>query len=81
MSSYNSECYVALRSFTVILNKYLYIFQVYYYLLKVYLQPPEPTVLGLTAFKDGIKPKPNIPAALKIMEEHAGCLDTTRVCL
>ncbi|XP_060583141.1 vam6/Vps39-like protein [Ruditapes philippinarum] len=51
---------------------------VYYYLLKVYLQPPEPSSLGLTAFKDGIKPEPNLPAALKIMEQHAGCLDTTR---
>ncbi|XP_052769246.1 vam6/Vps39-like protein [Mya arenaria] len=51
---------------------------VYYYLLKVYLEPPDHSVLGLPAFKDGQKPKPNIEEALRIMEEHAGCIDTTR---
>lgn len=52
---------------------------VYYNLLKVYLQPPEPSVLGLTSYKDGqAKPQANIPEALRIMEEHAACLDTTK---
>ncbi|WAR19470.1 VPS39-like protein [Mya arenaria] len=44
----------------------------------VYLEPPDHSVLGLPAFKDGQKPKPNIEEALRIMEEHAGCIDTTR---
>lgn len=51
---------------------------VYFYLLKVYLQPPDPPTLGLSSFKDGPKPEPNIPEALRIMEEHAGCIDTTK---
>ncbi|XP_053393314.1 vam6/Vps39-like protein [Mercenaria mercenaria] len=51
---------------------------VYYYLLKVYLQPPDSVSLGLASYKDGLKPEPNLPAALKIMEQHAGCIDTTR---
>lgn len=56
-----------------------YSLQVYYYLLKVYLQPPEPSMLGLSSFKDGLKPEPNLPEALRIMEEHAGCIDTAKV--
>lgn len=50
---------------------------VYYYLLKVYLSPPVPSTLGLSSFRDGLKPEPNIKEALKIMEEHAACIDTT----
>ncbi|KAH3859338.1 hypothetical protein DPMN_102057, partial [Dreissena polymorpha] len=51
---------------------------VYYYLLKVYLQPPDPSSLGLTAFKEGQRPRPDKDQALRIMEEHAGCIDTTK---
>ncbi|KAL4237860.1 Vam6/Vps39-like protein [Mactra antiquata] len=51
---------------------------VYYYLLKVYLQPPDPLTLGLTSFKDSTKPAPNLQAALCIMDKHAGCIDTTK---
>lgn len=60
-------------------DKCIYSFQVYYYLLKVYLEPPEPSILGLQSFKDEWKPKPNLSEALRIMEEHAGCIDTVKV--
>lgn len=54
-------------------------FQVYYDLLKVYLDPPEPSVLGLPAYRNDAKPKPDIEKALKIMEKYAGCIDTVKV--
>ena len=53
--------------------------QVYYYLLKVYLDPPEPAVLGLPVYKNNLKPQPNLTEALRIMEDHAGSIDTVKV--
>lgn len=51
---------------------------VYYYLLKVYLQPPEPSFLGLSSYGQCPKPEPNVRAALRLMEEHAGCIETEK---
>ena len=56
-----------------------FFFQVYYFLLKVYLQPPEPSFLGLSSYGACSKPEPNVTAALRLMEEHAGCIETEKV--
>lgn len=45
----------------------------------MYLKPPEPTSLGLLSYKYGTKPSSNLQAALRIMDKHAGCIDTTKV--
>ncbi|KAJ8308553.1 hypothetical protein KUTeg_013427 [Tegillarca granosa] len=51
---------------------------VYLYLLKMYLQPPAPSSLGISA-SQGMIPKPDMNAALKLMNEHASKIDTTKV--
>lgn len=51
---------------------------VYFHLLKVYLQPPEPSFLGLSSYGVCSKPEPNVTAALRLMEEHAGCIETEK---
>lgn len=58
---------------------YLCLLQVYFYLLKMYLDPPSPSTLGLSA-SQGIVPKPNMTAALQLMREHAPKIDTSKVC-
>jgi len=45
----------------------------------VYLDPPEPAVLGLPVYKNNLKPQPNLTEALRIMEDHAGSIDTVKV--
>ncbi|XP_041353642.1 vam6/Vps39-like protein [Gigantopelta aegis] len=50
---------------------------VYTYLLKMYLQPPEPSALGI-APGQGVKAKPNMEAALKLLEDHAWKIETTK---
>ncbi|XP_064600177.1 vam6/Vps39-like protein [Liolophura sinensis] len=51
--------------------------EVYANLIKLYLQPPEPSSLGLTS---GMRynPKPNLPAAFKLLESHASKVDTAQ---
>lgn len=56
-----------------------FILQVYFYLLKMYLDPPSPSTLGVSA-SQGIVPKPNMNAALRLMKEHAPKIDTSKVC-
>lgn len=50
---------------------------VYFYLLKMYLDPPSPSTLGVSA-SQGIVPKPNMNAALRLMKEHAPKIDTSK---
>ncbi|XP_011445059.3 vam6/Vps39-like protein [Magallana gigas] len=50
---------------------------VYFFLLKMYLDPPSPSTLGVSA-SQGIVPKPNMNAALRLMKEHAPKIDTSK---
>ncbi|KAK3093225.1 hypothetical protein FSP39_012933 [Pinctada imbricata] len=50
---------------------------VYVYLLKMYLQPPPASSLGFSA-SQGVIPKANIKAALKLMKDHAPKIDTSK---
>lgn len=56
-----------------------FILQVYFFLLKMYLDPPSPSTLGVSA-SQGIVPKPNMNAALRLMKEHAPKIDTSKAC-
>ncbi|KAL3874849.1 hypothetical protein ACJMK2_037811 [Sinanodonta woodiana] len=50
---------------------------VYAHLLKMYLQPPEPSSLGLSSYSDS-KPRTDMEAALGLLEDHAGKIDTAK---
>ena len=50
----------------------------YVYLLKMYLQPPPASTLGFSA-SQGVTPKTDVKAALKLMKEHAPKIDTSKV--
>ena len=54
--------------------------QVYLYLLKMYLQPPDLSLLGM-APGDVVSTKTNLPAALKLLEDHADRIDVAKVRL
>lgn len=49
---------------------------VYLALLKTYLHPPEPAVLGLSEYQ--YEPKPNHAAALALLEEHPTSIDLVK---
>ncbi|XP_071079249.1 vam6/Vps39-like protein isoform X1 [Haliotis cracherodii] len=51
---------------------------VYVCLLKMFLQPPEPSTLGLAPGGLVSTPHKNIPAALKLLEDHAWKIETTK---
>ncbi|XP_069116961.1 vam6/Vps39-like protein isoform X2 [Argopecten irradians] len=50
---------------------------VYLDLLKMYLQPPSSSALGISAGQ-GFTPKPSMEAALRLMKEHAPKIDSTK---
>ena len=50
---------------------------VYYYLLKMYLHPPSSSSLGMSA-SQGVKPKQNMDAAFRLMQEHATKIDVSK---
>ncbi|XP_060077097.1 vam6/Vps39-like protein [Ylistrum balloti] len=50
---------------------------VYLDLLKMYLQPPSSSALGISAGQ-GFTPKPSMEAALRLMKEHASKIDSTK---
>lgn len=50
---------------------------VYYYLLKMYLQPPPSSSLGMSA-SQGIKPQQNMTAAFRLLQEHATKIDVSK---
>ncbi|KAK6183438.1 hypothetical protein SNE40_010920 [Patella caerulea] len=50
---------------------------VYVHLLRTLLKPPDPTTLGMAAGQS-VPAKPNMPASLKILENHAWKIDTTK---
>lgn len=52
--------------------------QVYLYLLKMYLSPPDPKSLGVIASYSS-PTEPQQDAALDLLEEHASQIDTARV--
>ena len=54
------------------------VWQVYLYLLKMYLQPPDMSLLGMSP-GDMVSTKTNLPAALKLLEDHAHRIDVAKV--
>lgn len=68
---YVNHAYFCMKNFFNIL-------QVYFYLLKMYLQPPPSSSLGMSA-SQGVKPKQNNEAAFKLLEEHATKIDVSKV--
>ena len=54
-------------------------FQVFLFLLKMYLSPPDPKALGVLAVYDTLDREPNLQAAMKLLQEHANHLDTAKV--
>lgn len=50
---------------------------VYFYLLKMYLQPPPSSSLGMSA-SQGVKPEQNTKSAFKLLEEHATKIDVAK---
>ncbi|PVD26341.1 hypothetical protein C0Q70_14012 [Pomacea canaliculata] len=50
---------------------------VYIYLLKMYLQPPDMSMFGM-APGNAVTTKPNVPAALKLLEDHAHKIDVAK---
>lgn len=54
------------------------VLQVYIYLLKMYLQPPDMSMFGM-APGNAVTTKPNVPAALKLLEDHAHKIDVAKV--
>ena len=61
----------------LILEFYSAHFQVYLSLLKIYIKPPEPKVLGLSEYQ--YEPKPNYSAAIALLEEHPASIDPIKV--
>ena len=57
-------------------------FQVFVFLLKMYLNPPDPSFLGvISLYKNTFdrSTQPDIPAALRLLEVHASKIDTVKV--
>ncbi|KAI8483377.1 Vam6/Vps39-like protein, partial [Branchiostoma belcheri] len=50
--------------------------QVYVYLLRMYLSPPDPHNLGVMS--GAVNPQPNVQAALDILMEHSSKIDTAK---
>ena len=58
----------------------IFLFQVYLSLIKMYLSPPNMDDYGIS-LPGGVKPEPNVNAALRVLTMHHDLIDTVKVII